>query len=420
MLALASRPVARRARGEGARPGGATRGRRAPLPRGRADARQRAPRHPRPDRVPGPRLGPGLDPGRIAQRGGARPVGVRPPLRAPDVPRHARVPGGAVPGRHHADGRPAERVHRGRPHELPRDVPQGGARAGARARGGPVHEPRRRRRAVQDGDARGPRGVRQERVEPVHEARGGPARRRVPDAPVQAHDDGVPRRRRGHAQPARARAPLPRALVSPRARDADRRGRPLPGEGAAARGADLRPLEARRAAPDRGPPRAAARRARPRARRLGDPDAALGDGRLPRAGVLGPLPRLGRGEPPPRARLRRDLRAVPAPRRGGAGRRPAGGGRDAHGRPRPLHRLGAAEAARGRGPGARRDPPDPRAGAGGAARRGEARGSRSRPRATRSSGRSTRPRPSRTRSRATRCSTDRTGPCAGSTARSRR
>ena len=77
---------------------------------------------------------------------------------------------------------------------------------------------------VQDRVPRHPRRVRQERLEPDAEARRGPARQRVPRPPLQAHDDGLPRRHRGHAQPVRVLEDVLRALVPARARD-PRRGR---------------------------------------------------------------------------------------------------------------------------------------------------------------------------------------------------
>ena len=65
-----------------------------------ADARQRPQGDRGPHRVPEPRLRP--DPGAdgLAQRGGAGQVGLRPLLRAHDVPRHRQLPAREVPGDH--------------------------------------------------------------------------------------------------------------------------------------------------------------------------------------------------------------------------------------------------------------------------------------------------------------------------------
>ena len=137
----------------------------------------------------------------LAQRGRARQVGLRPLLRAHDVPRHEGLPAREVPGDPDAGRRPPERLHDRRLHQLPHDLLQGGPRADAQGRGRPLPEPLLRRGGVQDRGARGARRVQQEQRQPDHQARRGPAREGLHDAHLQAHDDGLPQGHRGHAQP---------------------------------------------------------------------------------------------------------------------------------------------------------------------------------------------------------------------------
>ena len=137
-----------------------------PLPGHGEDPPERPEGHRRPDRLPEHRLAPDPREDGLAERGRARQVRLRPFLRAHDVPRHEGLPAGEVPGDRHALGRPPERVHDGRLHELPHDVPEGRPRDDAEDRGRPLPEPRVRRVGVQDRGARRPRRVQQEQREP--------------------------------------------------------------------------------------------------------------------------------------------------------------------------------------------------------------------------------------------------------------
>ena len=112
------------------------------LRRRREDAAERPQGHRRADRLPEHRLAP--DPGAdgVAQRGRARQVGLRPLLRAHDVPRHEGLPARRLPGDPHEGRRAAERLHDRRLHELPHDLRQGGPRDDPEGRGRPLPEPR--------------------------------------------------------------------------------------------------------------------------------------------------------------------------------------------------------------------------------------------------------------------------------------
>ena len=169
-----------RARGAGGRGGAGPSGRRHPGRGGRAAARRRGvhplpearPRQ-RPDRHPArgrvrPAGARGRDlPRRLGPRGG-RQVGLRALLRAHDVPgldQRRRRP--ALPHRLRV-GRPAERHHQQRPHQLLPDRARQPAREAAVARGRPHGLPPRR---GHPGEVRGAARHRQERARPARRQR---------------------------------------------------------------------------------------------------------------------------------------------------------------------------------------------------------------------------------------------------------
>ncbi len=110
---------------------------------------------------------------------------------------------------------------------------------------------------------------------------------RLHDPHVQAHDDGLHRGHRGHAEPVRVLEDLLRALVPAREHGGHRRRRRGPGAGPAA-GREVLGRLGEGQLRQRGHP-AGAGAAGPalRPRPLADPDRAVGAGRVPRAGLLG-------------------------------------------------------------------------------------------------------------------------------------
>ena len=401
-LSLAARLARARRAGRG-------RGRRPRLPGRGANPPERPPGHRRPDRLPRPRFGPDPDPDRLAERGRAGEVRLRPLLRAHDVPRDEGVPARRLPGDGHADRRAPERVHLGRRHELPPDVRQGGPREGPRDRGGPLHEPRllRRRRSRRSpapswaSTTRTPRT----RCAKLDEVQRDSAFR---DPHLQAHHDGLPRRHRGHAQPVRVLEDVLRALVPARVRDPRRGGRRRPGEGAPARRAVLRRSgsAARTGSRSRASRRRRARctrtshgrrrpcrgsRSRSTARRS---RTCRRTGRRWTSSSTSTSARRATSTSGSSSRSRRSTRCSPTPAERGPGAR---------------HGLRAAQVARRRRLRPRRDPAHvrarPRRAAG--ARHGSP--SRRRTSGTRSCEASTRPTRSPERSRGTRCTTGRIG-----------
>ena len=167
----------------------------------RKNARQRAQGHRRAHGIPqsGERADSGAD--RLAQRGRAWEVGLRALLRARDVPRHARDAAGEVP-RNHVERRSARQCqHVRRFHALLLDVRQGGSEHDPRDVRRHVQEPRVLRVGLQDRGSRSARRVQQEQRRAAPEADRSPARALLPGAHLQAHDDGLYRRHREHAQP---------------------------------------------------------------------------------------------------------------------------------------------------------------------------------------------------------------------------
>ena len=108
----------------------------------REDASQRPEGHRRADGLSQHRVAPDSRADRIAQRGRAGQVRLRALLRAHDVPRHAELyPPEKYQGHPDAGGRPPERVHDRRLHQLPHDLLEGRPRADASGRGRPLPEP---------------------------------------------------------------------------------------------------------------------------------------------------------------------------------------------------------------------------------------------------------------------------------------
>ncbi len=295
--------------------------RRPPLQRLRETPLERPEGHRRSDRLPQHRLAADPRPDRIAQRGGAGQVGLRPLLRAHDVPGHTGLSAREVPGDPDPGRRPPERLHDRRLHQLPHDLLQGRPRPDAPGGGRPVPAPLLRRGRVQDRVARGARRVQQEQRQPDQQARRSPAGEGLHHAHVQAHDDGLPQGHRGHAQPVRLLEGVLPTLVPPRAHDDHRRGR-RPGR------TRLRPrrevlgrLEARDL-PRRDPPGTSGQGARVHARQLAEPDAALGQRRIPLPGLLRHREVLRGARHALRPHLRRDLRPLQEARRDRAEGRP--------------------------------------------------------------------------------------------------
>ena len=114
-------------------------------------------------------------PHRLAERGREGALGVRPLLRAHDVPRHREVPAGEVQRRPQVAGGRLQRVHDRRLDVLPHDGPVLGPGHGRRDRGRPVPEPQVRRAGVPEGGAGRPGRVQQERLVAVPDAQRGDA-----------------------------------------------------------------------------------------------------------------------------------------------------------------------------------------------------------------------------------------------------
>ncbi len=244
-----------------------------------------------------------------------------------------------------------QRVHQRRLDVLSHDDPGLGAGHGGRARVGPVPQPQVRRARVPEGSAGGAGRVQQERIVAVPEAERGDAGHRLYDSYLQAHDDRLPRRHPGHAQPVRLQQGLLRPLV-PAGELHDHRGWGREARRARFAGqAVLWRLEAghdRRDHPGRAAPDRAAVVA-------GDVAAAHAADALP--GLSHPVGRsvrprhrrAGRAGP---GRLRRDQPALPAARAQGAEGRGAPGRGRGEARCGPVHDRGAGAEARrpGRGP----------------------------------------------------------------------
>ena len=294
-----------------------------PLPGHRDDAPERPPGHRRPDRLPEPRLAPDPGPDRLAQRGGARQVGLRPLLRAHDVPRDEGLPARRLPGDPDEGRRAAERLHDGRLHELPHDVRQGGPREGPRDRGGPLPEPRLPRGGVQDRVARRPRRVQQEQREPDVEALRGDARRapsrRTPtstrrwasSATSRTCPTSSPTRRRSSTAGTGRSTRRSSSRATSTRRRSSRSSRSTGAAGSAAATASTIPAEPPPTRPEDGP------------RPLDDADAPLGRRLLPRPRLLDHREGLGGPRRPPRPRLRPDVRRLQEARRDRAEGRPA-------------------------------------------------------------------------------------------------
>ena len=101
-------------------------------------------------------------------------------------------------------GRAAERLHHRRLHELPHDLRQGGPGDDPRDRGRPLPEPRlSARRPSRPRRAPSSASTTRTAPNPLSKLDRGAARARLHDPHLQAHDDGLPQRHRGHAQPVR-------------------------------------------------------------------------------------------------------------------------------------------------------------------------------------------------------------------------
>ena len=157
-------------------------------------------------------------PHRQPQRGRARQVGLRPLLRAHDVPRHASVSDRGLQRRHQGDRRRLERLHVRRPDRVSHPRRQGGAAQDRRDRGRPLPAPQVPGGRVPEGSARRAGRIQQERLEPDREDGRGAVRQRLHHAHVQAHDDGLPEGHRGHAQRVRLFAAVLRPLLPARQR----------------------------------------------------------------------------------------------------------------------------------------------------------------------------------------------------------
>ena len=103
-------------------------------------------------------------------------------------------------------------------------IPATALATAVRDRGRPVPEPQVRRAVVSEGSPGRARRVQQERVVAVPQAERGDAEHGVHDPHLQAHDDRLPGRHQGHAQPVRLQQGLLRPLVSARELH-DHRGR---------------------------------------------------------------------------------------------------------------------------------------------------------------------------------------------------
>ena len=202
---------------------------------------------------------------RQPQRGRGRQVGVRPLLRAHDVPRHREVHARRLQRRHQADGRRLQRLHLRRPDRLSHPGRQAGAPQDRRDRERSLPAPHLPAARLPEGGARRPRRIQQERLQPDGEDGRDALRPRLHHAHLQAHDDGLLEGHREHAQRDGLLAAVLRPVLSPRERGpAGRRRRRSRGGLQAGRG-ELRRLEGgepapghpRRAAPEEG----AARRA---------------------------------------------------------------------------------------------------------------------------------------------------------------
>ena len=212
------------------------------------------------------------------------------------IQRRAQVAGGGF-----------QRVHQRRLDLLPHDDPGLGPGDGRRDRGRPVPEPQVRRALVSEGSPGGAGRVQQERVVAVPEAERDDAGHGLHDAYLQAHDDRLPGRHQGHAQPVRLQQGLLRPLVPPRELHDHRGGRrEARGPGRAGR-AILRRLEARQGAGDDSG------RAAPDRAEVGAADLAAADAADPLPGLSHPGGRSRRIPTRPRsARSSRRSSARPA------------------------------------------------------------------------------------------------------------
>src|SRR5450756_1642199 len=152
-------------------------------------------------------------------------------------------------------------------------------------RGTPATLPQKYREIMVNAGARDPRRVQQEQRRAAAQALRGPARAVLPGPHLQAHDDGLHQGHREHAERVRVLEAVLPALVSPAVHDARRRRRRHRRAGDADDREVLGRVGGRRAGGGRDPEGARAEGTAVRPRALDERDAALGDGRVPRARV---------------------------------------------------------------------------------------------------------------------------------------